>query len=142
MRRILVIGQAPPAVKQKVPYDTTMLYDWLAEVGIDKNEAQNLFEWEAMYDKFPGRDDQGNHLVPTEAQMNEHWDNILETKVQDAEKVWLLGKVASDFFFSKPKTWSCNLDILETIHPSPRNKGLYKRNKVDILTRIHLFLKN
>ena len=29
--KILIIGQAPPAVGQSLPYDTTMLYDWFLE---------------------------------------------------------------------------------------------------------------
>lgn len=40
MKKILIIGQAPPLQKQDVPYDTTMLYEWLSEIGISKEKAQ------------------------------------------------------------------------------------------------------
>ena len=38
--KILIIGQAPPAVKQTVPYDTTMLYEMFAWVDISKEQAK------------------------------------------------------------------------------------------------------
>ena len=34
--KILIIGQAPAAVKQEVPYDTTYLYTMLEWIGISK----------------------------------------------------------------------------------------------------------
>jgi len=51
--KTLIIGQAPANQKQTYPYDTTQLYDWLNEIGISKEEAQNLFTFDAVYDKFP-----------------------------------------------------------------------------------------
>ncbi len=141
MTKILVIGQAPPAVKQRVPYDTTMFYDWLSAIGISQDEAQNLFEFEAVYNKFPGYDSKGGHNPPTPAQMDEHWKNTLEAKVQAAEKVWLLGKVAANYFNSRPKTWSCNLEVLETMHPSLRNKSWFEANKWQTLMLIEGFVK-
>lgn len=50
--KILIIGQAPPAVNQRVPYDTTLLYDIFEWVGIDKEQAQNMFDFDAVYNKF------------------------------------------------------------------------------------------
>lgn len=50
--KIIIIGQAPPAVKQIVPYDTTLLYDMFSWVNISKEQAQELFEFEAMVDFF------------------------------------------------------------------------------------------
>lgn len=48
-RKILIIGQSLPAVAQTVPYDTTLLFDWLEEAGISKEQAINMFEFEAVY---------------------------------------------------------------------------------------------
>ena len=81
-RRNLIIGQALPAVKQEYPYDTTMLYDWLNEVGISKEEAQNIFEFDAVYDKFPVFDSKGGHLKPTKDQMEEYYERSLRDKIE------------------------------------------------------------
>jgi uracil-DNA glycosylase len=131
--KTLIIGQAPANQKQTYPYDTTQLYDWLSEIGISKEEAQNLFTFDAVYDKFPGFDENGGHLKPSRFQMDEYWERSLEFKVQLADKIILLGNVARDYFYSKDKTYSCNTEIFELIHPSKRNIGLYKQNKESIL---------
>lgn len=137
MPKILIIGQALPAVKQSLPYDTTMLYDWLKEIGITKEKAQQLFEFEAVFGwDFPGHNKQGGHKPPTKKQMQSYWDEVLQTKVELADKVWILGSVASNFIESQPKTWSCNLKVIETIHPSRRNISAYRANKAEILNKI------
>jgi uracil-DNA glycosylase len=138
---ILVIGQAPTSTPQEYPYSTTMLYDWLAQCGITIEQAQKMFEFEAVYNKFPGHNEDGKgHKKPTKEQMDQHWTETLEEKVQIADKVILLGKVAQEYFYSKPKTWSCNLDILELIHPSRLNYNLYLKNKKEIDKKLKEFL--
>lgn len=120
MNKVLIIGQAPPAVKQSIPYDTTMLYDILEWVGINKEKAQTMFEFEAVSNVFNGHGENG-HNRPTKQQMDKHWEDTLENKVILADRVWILGNVAKDYFLSKQKTWSCNLEIIYTVHPSKRN---------------------
>lgn len=139
MQKILVIGQAPAAKKQKFPYDTTMLYYWLAECGIDMVDAQEMFIFDAIYDKFPGWNEVGGHNKPTKEQMDQYWP-ILESKIQGVDKVWLLGNVAEEYFNSKPKTWSCNLLVLKTIHPSKRNIDIYNRTRDELINKIKNFL--
>lgn len=136
INKTLIIGQAPPMQKQGVPYDTTMLYDWLAEVGITKEAAQDIFIFDAVYDKFPGFDAAGGHLKPTREQMDEYWKRSLELKVQLSKNIILLGNVARDYFYSKPKKYSCNTQVFELIHPSKRNIGLYQKNKESILSTL------
>src|SRR6476659_1760194 len=97
--KILVIGQAPPAVKQEVPYDTTMLYDWLKEVGISKEKAQEMFEWEAVSNVFPGFGN-GGHKVPSQEDMDNHWEELKE-KISKAQKVIVLGNVPRQYLASK-----------------------------------------
>lgn len=138
--KTLIIGQAPSAATQSLPYDTTLLYSWLEEVGISKEAAQDIFEFEAIYNKFPGFDANGGHLKPTIEQMNEHWDEVLETKVQLADKIWVLGNVARDYINSKDKTWGCDTEWLYTIHPSKRNWNLYQQKKKSIINSIKDFL--
>lgn len=142
MNKILIIGQALPAVKQDHPYDTTMLYDWLKEVGVTKELAQTIFSFEAVFHEFPGFNEHGGHLKPTLDQMNAHWDAVLEDKIQMADKVWVLGNVARDFIKNKPKTWSCSMRWLYTIHPSRRNWSLYQKTKHELLTELGTFLNS
>jgi len=139
MNKILIIGQAPPAHKQKFPYDSTMLYDWLSEVGISIETAQQMFEFEAVCGVFTGFEN-GGHKKPSKEQMDEHWEEVLQEKVQSVNKVILLGNVAKEYFWSKPKTWSCSLEVLELIHPSRRNYNLYKNNKEQIVKQLRDFI--
>lgn len=139
--KILIIGQAPPAVKQSVPYDTTMLYDMFSWVGISKDLAQKMFEFEAVYNEFPGHGSSG-HLKPIKEQMDKHWNETLEEKVQMANTVILLGNVARDYFYSKPKTYSCNLGVFELIHPSYRNAARIKASKEHITKVLQSALGN
>lgn len=140
--KILVIGQAPPANKQALPYDTTMLYDWILEAsGITMWGAQMFFHFEAIYNEFPGFDANGGHLKPSKEQMDKHWTDTLETKVQLAEKVWVLGNVARDYIATKPKTWGCTTEWLYTMHPSKRNLYSFNQNKERILNDIKTFLQ-
>lgn len=132
MNKILIIGQAPPAVKQTVPYDTTMFYDWLEEIGISKEESLYIFEFEAVYNKFPGYDNNDNHLLPTKNQMEEYWDSTLKYKVEKCKYILCLGNCSKDFIKSK------NIDkpIEFLIHPSKRNYGIYIKNKELILNKL------
>jgi len=140
--KILIIGQAPPAVKQEVPYDTTMLYDWLIEVGITKDTAQDMFEFEAVCGDFTGFSEKGGHRKPSLSEMDAHWDSVLEEKVQLADKIILLGNVSRDYFYSKPKTYSCGLKVLELIHPSKRNSFLYSKTKDAVISSLKEFINS
>ncbi len=139
MAKILIIGQAPPAVSQKVPYDTTMLYEWLSEIGISKEQAQEIFDFDAVYNKFLGRNERG-HIKPTLKQMNEYFHAELHDKICEADKIWLLGNVAFDFVDSKValenKKW------IKTIHPSRMNYNLFQKTKDSVLNKIKEFLQN
>ena len=141
-QKILIIGQAPPAASQRVPYDTTMLYEILEWVNITKEDAQNIFEFDAVYNKFPGYGPNKEHLKPTLEQMDFYWEQELEEKVQLADKIILLGNVARDFINSKPKTWSCNTEFLELIHPSRLNYNRIIQNKENITNKLKQFIWN
>lgn len=134
--KILLIGQAPPFQAQEVPYDTTMLYDWLKEVGVSKDQAQDMFEFEAVGNRFPGFDNSG-HKKPSSQMMDEHWDNTLKEKVKQAEKIWILGGVASVYLEDKiPR----DKKVLQTIHPSTRNQAIFGQMRDKILGQIKNFL--
>lgn len=131
--KILIIGQAPPYVKQGVPYDTTMLYEWLAEVNIGKEQAQGMFIFDAVYDKFPGFDTTGGHLKPSKEQMDEYWNRSLFEKIKSAKRVIILGNVAKDYILSKDIK---NITYYFLPHPSKRNFSLYQKNKEQILSTL------
>lgn len=130
--KILIIGQAPPSQKQELPYDTTMLYDWFLEIGISKEQALKIFDFDAVYDNFPGFDSKGGHLKPNEYQMNDYWDRGLKFKVDNSKAILILGACAREFIKTKniDKPYAC------IIHPSKRNYSLYLKNKCHILSSI------
>lgn len=132
MDKILIIGQAPPAVNQSLPYDTTMFYDWLNEIGIGKNEAQTMFDFDAIYDKFPGYNSNGGHLKPNEKQMEDYWNRELKSKVEKCKSILVLGSCSRDFI----KTKSIDKPMAFIIHPSKRNYSLYLNNQNNILNEI------
>lgn len=93
-------------------------------VGISKEQAQGLFEFEAVSNVFPGSVKNRGHLRPTEEEMTKHWQTTLCRKVEEASGIWIMGRVASKFFYgqfksSPPSYFGHN--VIETIHPSRRN---------------------
>lgn len=138
MKKILIIGQALPAVPQALPYDTTMLYMWLEECGISKEDAQDIFDFDAVFGSFTGFESNGGHIKPSQEQMDKHWYDVLEKKVNSADKIWILGNVARDYIGSKELDHEKN--FLYTIHPSKRNWNLYVKNKASIISKIKKFL--
>jgi uracil-DNA glycosylase len=136
-KKILIIGQAPPAVKQAVPYDTTMLYDIFEWIGITKEQAQNMFEFEACIGFFPGFEDSG-HKKPTYDEMFFHYDNVNKEKIAKADKVILLGNVSRDFH-SQLSMVNPN-KFLHLIHPSKRNYHRIMQQKEDIIKALKTFI--
>jgi uracil-DNA glycosylase len=143
MKKILLIGQAPPAQKQAVPYDTTMLYEWLQEIDISKDQAQSLFEFEAMAKEFPGYNDKGGHKLPTPKGMIIHYDDYLRFRIEEADKIILLGAVPKKFFIDNRlfAVWS-DKKTLCLMHPSTRNRGVYKQTKSTLLAALKSFINS
>lgn len=141
-KRILIIGQAPPAVKQELPYDTTMLYDWLREIGIGKEHALSLFDFDAVYNgEFLGFNPKGGHLKPTKQHMEAYWESTLASKTLGVEKIWIVGRVAEEFLKEKGIfVGMFGKEVITTIHPSKRNYSLYQRNKIPFLRSLVKFI--
>lgn len=137
--KILIIGQALPAVKQQYPYDTTLWYDWLSEIGISKEQAQEMFEFEAMTDKFPGHGKSG-HLKPSMDEMDRHYRDKLGWKILLADKIILLGNVPRDYFEGRGLMKSVAAQKLCLIHPSRRNYDRYMQNKEEIISSLKQFI--
>jgi uracil-DNA glycosylase len=137
--KILIIGQAPPAIKQPYPYSTTMLYDWFKEVGINKEEAQELFIFEAVYNKFPGYNENGGHKLPSQEQMDDYWP-VLECMIGEASKIIVLGNTAKDYLNSKNSFQILNPKVLYLMHPSKMNYNRYIKNKDKLISDLRKFI--
>lgn len=135
MTKILIIGQAPPAVKQDYPYSTTMLYKWLELCKINKDEAQEMFEFDAIYNKFPGFSESGGHKVPSKKQMDDYWP-ILSEKIKKASKIIVLGKPAKEYLESKLE----NKKVIYLMHPSYRNYYVFTENEDKIINTLNSFI--
>lgn len=134
--KILIIGQAPPAKPQGLPYDSTQLYDWLKEVGVSKEAAQELFIFEALVPAFTGRNNTNSgHKKPGKQDVLNHWP-VLEAHLQTVYKVILLGAVAADYYDRMPRTWSCSIQELYLLHPSRRNVYKFRLQKETILSQL------
>ena len=135
--KILIIGQAPAAVSQTYPYDTTMLYTWLEEVGINKEDAQNIFDFDAVSNVFPGFSI-GGHKPPTKEAMDKYFIESLGAKIYNTSKLIILGNVAKDYLTDRLDWGNIAADkkIIYLIHPSRRNLNLYNKNKDSIIQKL------
>lgn len=141
MKKILIIGQAPPAVKQVVPYDTTMLYEILDWVNISKEAAQHLFELEACTDTFPGFDEHKNHLPPTIEQFMLHFNSTLKAKMEAADKILILGRVAFNRMHNPPAAELISKkEVMTMIHPSKRNRHFLLKDRAAITAKLNKFI--
>lgn len=135
-KKILIIGQAPPLKAQKVPYDSTMLYEWLQEIGVNKKYAQKLFDFEALTDEIPDVDGKGNHRRPRKQQIVDYLNRVLYKKIVNSEVIILLGDCSIKYFgysgfFIEDKMQ--NATVLTCIHPSTRNRYRFNKNKEEVL---------
>jgi uracil-DNA glycosylase len=139
--KILIIGQAPPLKTQSVPYDSTLLYTMLEWAGISKEKAQEMFEFEAITNEFPGLNKNNGHKAPSVRAMYHHWDSGLNKKVAAADKILILGEVARKFIFEKGRPLA-TLDkrAICLDHPSRRNYSRIMKNKESITETLKQFL--
>ncbi len=141
MKKILIIGQAPPAIKQSLPYDSTMLYEVLSWVGIDKHRAQELFIFDAVTDKFPGFYKQG-HQKPSFIDFTDYLDRGLRERILDAKKILLLGKIAENYIMANDSEFELSFKtILILPHPSRRNYSRIMQQKEKITQMLGDFIK-
>lgn len=136
MAKILVIGQAPPIQHQQYPYDTTLWYDWLFGAGITKEQSVDIFTYNAVFDKFPGKTRAGGHKAPLKDQKVQHYNNSLRAEIQQHDKIIVLGNVASDFL----KERILGKQVLHLIHPSRRNYSRIKPHREEIINSLKNFI--
>lgn len=136
--KILIIGQAPTNQPQKVPYDTTLLYDMLGWVGITKEQAQDMFDFDALVDKFPGLNNDG-HLIPKMSEIQAHYRKVLKPKIQKADKIIVLGRIAEGYIRERESLYP-DKEFLYMIHPSRRNYAQVHREKEQIIKKLKQFI--
>jgi len=145
MSKILIIGQALPAKEQKLPYDSTLLYDMLSEIGIDKNSAQEVFIFDALSDKFLGKSKSGGHSIPKSKDIEEHFPSLYN-KASVYKKVICFGRKSvkewarGDFYSITPSRFGEDITILSLPHPSRRNYVLLKNNWEQIIRLLSEFV--
>lgn len=132
MKKILIIGQAPPVKEQKVPYDSTLLYEMLSWVGITKEQAQDMFEFEAVSPTLRGVKN-GNHLKPLKHEIHNHVVTVLGAKMKEADKILLMGNVAIENVIGKKHPYGMfGTKYALLPHPSRRNYNLIMKQKESI----------
>lgn len=139
MNNILIIGQAPPIQEQVAPYDTTLLYHILEWVGVTKERAQELFEFEAMTPNLRGVNKNGGHLKPLIGEQQAHYNNVLKAKIESAQHVLLMGRCSVDFFMKGTAFFTTQEKFTALPHPSRRNYNLimlHKDSFINTLTQI------
>lgn len=142
-KKILIIGQAPPLKTQQVPYDTTLLYTMLEWVGVSKEQAQDIFEFEALTDQFPGKTKAGSHKVPSTQDRLDYWQQGLRGKTLRADKVICLGKEAEGFllFMQGCDEAIQQRQFLYLPHPSRRNYSRIMKQREEITEALSVFLQ-
>lgn len=142
MDKILIIAQAPPLKGQSKPMDSTLLGMWLNDAGFSFDNLEDIFEFEAVYNEFPGKTASGSHKAPTRAQMDTYWPTLRE-KVLKAKKIWLMGKTAHDYVFTeKNRVIGVGRQVISTLHPSRRNLHKYRQDKEAIIKTIQYLFSN
>lgn len=135
-RKIVLIGQAPPVQAQEIPYDTTMLYTWLAEIGITIDMAQDLFVFTAISGTLRGVKN-GAHMLPLKKDMELQYGMVIKPLLAKHTKVILLGGVAQKFMATKVHPANKFLNLL---HPSKRNYHKFTLDKENILATLKEFI--
>lgn len=109
-------------------------------VGISKDTAQKIFEFEALTDQFPGKTLHGSHKPPSAEMVLKYWESTLRWKVENSQSVILLGKIACIHFYELTKNWYARPDSLELPHPSRRNYSRIMNNKEQITKDLKRFI--
>lgn len=160
-KQILIIGQAPPEKKYAVPFSGTRLYNWFERIGINKQTAVDLIEFEALVDKFPGKNNKG-HAIPDTQSILEHLP-LLAKKIIDNkfDLIIPVGKLAIQYvlgnrdiqlpnaigklFICSPFGESYQIKkhkIIPLPHPSGASSWIHMENNVIAFEEALFLIKN
>lgn len=135
MKKVFVLGQAPPRVPAVRPFDRTALYTWLSQAGVSEEYIKNYFSFAALIDIFPGSKN-GSHMKPSPQQIALARPNLLvRIKQVDPDIIIPLGILAirevlqdseiilehtvGEVFKRRPfGVWEKDLTVIPFPHPS------------------------
>lgn len=93
MKKVLIVGQAPPIAIAARPYERTRLWRWIADAGIEFDQ----FEWSysSVVQAYPGRTGSGDR-GPTSQEINAARPRLRAVaKDIEPDAIVLLGAAAS-----------------------------------------------
>lgn len=73
----LIIGQAPAEKNYDLPFGRTRLFQWFTNIGITKEDALSLFDFDALVPSFPGKKN-GKHVIPTEVEIKNNIPRLVQ----------------------------------------------------------------
>lgn len=93
----LIIGQAPPEKNYQIPFSGTRLYHWFMTIGITKDEAITLFDFDALANNFLGKKN-NKHIIPNEFEINQHIPSLIKKINEgDFKAIIPVGKLAIQY---------------------------------------------
>ncbi len=127
----LIVGQAPPEKKYKLPFGKTRLYKWFKQIGLSEEYIIQNFEFEALVNKFPGKSSNG-HKIPNSIDIQKHLPKILKKLKNNKIKVMIpVGKLAIQYTLDDH-----NIELKDIIGKKVFSKAFGKSD--DIITIIPL----
>lgn len=117
----------------------------LAEIGVNKEQAVAIFDFDALSDKFLGKNKNGGHNVPKSEDIECHFPSLY-MKADKYKKVICFGRKAvnewarGDFYSTSPSRFGEDIKVLSLPHPSRRNYMLLKNNWEQIVRLLNEFV--
>lgn len=93
----MIVGLAPCFLKERIPFDKTMLYYLLQMIGIDKEEALQMFYMEYCYPDSCYNEYQIIDVLNTKRFLRHFEDNIVD-KLSRCNKVIVIGQLPQQYF--------------------------------------------
>lgn len=153
-KRLIIIGQAPPAKSSRVPFGRTRLYKWFEAADIGCPDLV----FTALVEKFPGKKN-GSHMVPSPSEIKKNQDRLVAFIQNHLPGVIVpVGKLAAQTILNNSSTlealigrrFICNpfgafekeLTIIALPHPSGANPWIYLHKRNHALLENSLSLLN
>lgn len=97
MKKVFLIGQAPPKTDPSRPFGRTKLYKWLESIGIGFDYIDQYFAFSALIDYFPGLKG-SSHRVPDHDEIMKSRPRLIkEIKDFDPEIILTIGKLSTAY---------------------------------------------
>jgi uracil-DNA glycosylase len=158
MKKVALIGQAPPKVDPERPFGRTKLYPWLNSVGIDFDIIDKYFIFSAVIDYFPGLNKNKGHAVPTPDQIRESRPRLKKLLLDFnpdivvpigklsiseclGEEVVLEDVIGKEFLNDPYNVFGIKKIIIPLPHPSGASTWIYQKENSKLLNEALNLLK-